>query len=82
MALTEVPCKPIVKSILGQPNMMSMIPFKPPHIKWQCGAGSFFFTGRTLKLAQLEEDCSLTMFAENKGFSSFVFFFNFTFRDQ
>ena len=31
-------------------------------------------------LAHLEEDCSLTMFAENKGFSSFVFYF--TFKDQ
>ena len=74
MALTEVPCKSVVKSVLGQPNIMSMIPFKSLHIKWQCGAGSFF-TGRTLKLAQLEQDCSLTMFAENKGFSSFVFLF-------
>ena len=45
MALTEVPCKSIVKSILGQPKVMSMIPFKPLHIKWQCGAGSFLQAG-------------------------------------
>ena len=43
MAVTEVPCKSIVKSIIGQPNVVSMIPFKPLHIKWQCEAGSFFY---------------------------------------
>ena len=32
-----------------------------------------FFTGRTLKLAHLEEDCPLATFAENKRFSFFFF---------
>ena len=73
MALTEVLCKLIVKSILGEPNIMSMIPFKSLHVKWQCGAGSFF-TGRTFKLAHFE-DCPLATFAENKRFSCFFFFF-------
>ena len=62
----------MVKSIIGQPNVVSMTPFKPLHIKWQCGAGSFF-TGRTLKLAHFE-DCPLATFAENKRFSGFFFF--------
>ena len=47
MALTEVPCKSIVKSIIGQPNVVSMIPFKPLHIKWQCGEGSFLQGGHS-----------------------------------
>ena len=71
-------CKSVVKSVLGQPNIMSMIPFKSLHIKWQCGAGSFF-TRRTLKLAHLEEDCQLATFAENKRLSRFFFFLQ---RDQ
>ena len=47
MALTEVPCKSMVKSVLGQPNIMSMIPFKPLHIKWQCGEGRFLQGGHS-----------------------------------
>lgn len=72
MAVTEVPCKSIVKSVLGQPNIMSMIPFKPLHSVEE----AVFLQGGHLNWHnKLEEDCSLTMFAENKGFSSFVFLF-------
>ena len=63
MPLTEVPCKSIVKSILGQPNIMSMIPLKPLHIKWQCGAGSFFHNQKkTWESSVFRKWCDCTIF--------------------
>ena len=76
MAVTEVPCKSIVKSVLGQPNIMSMIPFKPLHSVEQ----AVFLQGGHLNWHNWSKIVHSQCLLKTKD--SQVLFFYSTFRDQ